>query len=74
MWNKLFYSTNFGRILRDDKHPSNILLMSLTLLTFHLDISGNEFNDIHTTHVFIITCTKVRKINIYYFANIFNNK
>ena len=30
-----------------DEHLLNILLISVTLLVFHLDISGNDINDEH---------------------------
>ena len=31
--------------------------MSLTLLVFHLDISGNEFNDLHQLNIQLMSLT-----------------
>ena len=39
---------NLSGILSDDEHPENIELILVTLLVFHLDISGKFDNDEHS--------------------------
>ena len=44
-------------IFRDSLHPENILFISVTLLVFHFDISGNDDNDEHPENIYFIFVT-----------------
>ena len=58
-------------------HPTNILLILVTLEVFHFEISGNEINDLHPQNIELILVILVllnKDDNKFSFLNLFLHK